>query len=124
MPAAASEQRAALIGEVARRITALGQGRLRVAVDGLTTAGKTSLGHELAAVWLEVDADLALARGIARGAAIEGSLEAAVQLHRDRCQAAELLYISEVGPIAHADVVIDNNDFARPMIVEPGAGHE
>lgn len=232
MPAAASEQRAALIGEVARCITVLGQGRLRVAVDGLTAAGKTSFGHELAAairkrgrptlraslddfknpwrearelgydresgsgyyrnaydftsacelllgpagrdgsgsvvlcahdplsgadqrcivvaapadavlivdsvfafrpeyndywdyrIWLEVNADLALARGIARDTAIEGSLEAAVQLHRDRYQAAELLYISEVGPIAHADVVIDNNDFARPMIVEPGAGRE
>jgi uridine kinase len=34
---------------VAARIAALGPGRLRVAVDGFTGAGKTSFGHELAA---------------------------------------------------------------------------
>lgn len=232
MPAAASEQRTELIGEVAGRITAVGPGRLRVAVDGMTTAGKTSFGHELAAairrrgrptlraslddfknpwrearglgydresgpgyyrnaydftsarelllgpagpdgsgnvvlcardpltgvdwrdavvaapadavlivdsvfafrpeyndhwdyrIWLAVNPDLALARGIARDAAMEGSLEAAAQLHRGRYHVAELLYISEVGPLAQADVVIDNNDFARPRIVERGAGHE
>lgn len=38
-----------MIGEVATRIARLGRGRLRVAVDGLTAAGKTSFGHELAA---------------------------------------------------------------------------
>jgi uridine kinase len=31
------------------QVAALGPGRLRVAVDGLTGAGKTSFGHELAA---------------------------------------------------------------------------
>jgi uridine kinase len=230
MPAVASEQRSALIGEVAGRITALRPGRLRVAIDGMTTAGKTSFGHELAAairnlgrptlraslddfknpwrearelgydresgpgyyrnaydftsarelllgpagpdgsgsvvlcardpltgadwrgtvvtapadavlivdsvfafrpeyndcwdfrIWLEVNPDLALTRGIARDATMEGSLEAAARLHRDRYHAAELLYIREVGPVAQADVVIDNNDFARPRIVETGAG--
>jgi len=38
-----------VIGAVAEWIAALGPGRLRVAVDGLTGAGKTSFGHELAA---------------------------------------------------------------------------
>lgn len=232
MPPAASEQRTVLIGEVARRVTGLGPGRLRVAVDGMTTAGKTSFGHELAAairkrgrptlraslddfknpwrearelgydresgpgyyrnaydftsarelllgpagpdgsgivvlcahdpltgagrrgtvvaapadavlivdsvfafrpeyndywdyrIWLEVSAELALARGIARDAAMEGSIDGAARLHRDRYHEAELLYISEVGPVAKADVVIDNNDFARPRIVERSAGRE
>jgi uridine kinase len=49
MPPPASAQRAALVAAVAARIAALGPGRLRVAVDGLTGAGKTSFGHELAA---------------------------------------------------------------------------
>jgi len=38
-----------VIGVVAQWIAALDPGRLRVAVDGLTGAGKTSFGHELAA---------------------------------------------------------------------------
>jgi uridine kinase len=38
-----------VIGVVADWVAALGPGRLRVAIDGLTGAGKTSFGHELAA---------------------------------------------------------------------------
>ncbi len=37
------------IDDVAGRICRLSPGRLRVAVDGYTAAGKTSFGHELAA---------------------------------------------------------------------------
>jgi uridine kinase len=49
MPRAASAERTAVIGVVAEWIAALDPGRLRAAVDGLTGAGKTSFGHELAA---------------------------------------------------------------------------
>jgi uridine kinase len=49
VPQPASAERTAVIGVVAERIAALDPGRLRVAVDGLTGAGKTSFGHELAA---------------------------------------------------------------------------
>src|SRR5262245_64436646 len=49
MPPRPSPQRAGLLDELARRILVVGRGRLRVAIDGLTAAGKTSLGHELAA---------------------------------------------------------------------------
>lgn len=48
VPLPASPERTALIATVARNVAALGSGRLRVAVDGLTGAGKTSFGHELA----------------------------------------------------------------------------
>lgn len=37
-----------MLGHVVGMIDALGDQRLRIAVDGLTAAGKTSLGHELA----------------------------------------------------------------------------
>lgn len=228
-PVAASAPRSALIRELAWRISALAPGRLRVAIDGMTSAGKTSFGHELAAairergrptlraslddfkkpwrearelgydrvsgpgyyrnaydftsarelllgpagaagsgnvvlcghdpltgadhrgtvvaapgdavlivdsvfafrpeyndcweyrIWLEVAADLALERGIARDAAMEGGIEAAARLHRDRYHVAELLYISEVDPVSKADVVVDNSDFARPRMVGRGA---
>jgi uridine kinase len=49
MPPPASAARTALLAEVASRIAGLSPGRLRVAIDGLTGAGKTSFGHELAA---------------------------------------------------------------------------
>ncbi|MEU7164077.1 uridine kinase [Streptomyces morookaense] len=47
-PPAASAERSMLVEEIAKRILALGQGRLLVGIDGFTAAGKTSFGHELA----------------------------------------------------------------------------
>jgi uridine kinase len=47
-PRTASPERADLLETVAARILAHGAGRLRVAIDGPTAAGKTSFGHELA----------------------------------------------------------------------------
>jgi uridine kinase len=49
MPVPVSAERTAVIGAIADRVAALDPGRLRVAVDGRTCAGKTSFGHELAA---------------------------------------------------------------------------
>lgn len=48
IPVAASENRSAVVNEVASRVLTRGDGRLRVGIDGLTAAGKTSFGHELA----------------------------------------------------------------------------
>lgn len=48
-PRPASAERTALLEDVADQVVRLGPGRLRVAVDGLTASGKTSLGHELGA---------------------------------------------------------------------------
>lgn len=70
-------------------------------------------------IWLDVDPELSLARGIARDTAAEG-LDEATRLHRDRYHAAELIYLAEVGPRSLADVVIDNRDFANPRILERG----
>jgi len=67
-------------------------------------------------IWLEVDAGLALQRGIARDAAREGT-EDARRVHRDRYGGAEAIYLAEVGPLRLADLVIDNRDFARPRII-------
>ncbi len=224
MPPPASAERTALTAVVAGWVAELGPGRLRVAVDGLTGAGKTSFGHELAAalraqgrptlrasiddfkhpwrharehgydrvsgegyyrnaydfraardlllrpagpagsgqvalcafdpltgedhrgvtvtappgavlivdavfafrpeyddcweyrIWLEVDSQTALRRGIARDRAAEGEEEAA-RVHRDRYHVAEAIYVAEVRPQARADVIIDNGDFARPAII-------
>ena len=48
MPPAPGPARARVLAELVATIDALGDHRLRVAIDGLTAAGKTSLGHELA----------------------------------------------------------------------------
>jgi len=48
MPPAASAERAAVLDRIAGRILDLGDRRVRVAIDGNTAAGKTSLSHELA----------------------------------------------------------------------------
>ncbi len=233
MPEPASPARTALIDEVAARICAIGPGRLRIAVDGFTAAGKTSFGHELAAavrrlgrptmrasfddfkkpwrdaiergydrtsgegyyrnapdfqsartlllepagpdgsgrvalcghdpltgvdhrattveappdtvlivdsvfafrpeydefwdlrIWLDIAPELSLARGIERDTEMEGGRSEAERLHRDRYHAAEQLYVAEVDPIARADLVIDNADWAAPMVVHrrgPAAG--
>jgi uridine kinase len=222
-PAPLSAARTALIEQVAERIDGLRPGRLRVAIDGFTAAGKTSFGHELAAalrrrgratlrasfddfknpwrearelgydritgegyyrnaydfrsarelllrpagpggsgqvvlcahdpltgedhrdqvvtappdavlivdsvfalrpeydgfwdyrIWLEVDPQVSLDRGIARDVAMEG-LDEATRVHRDRYHAAERIYLAEAEPRSRADVVIDNGDFAHPYI--------
>jgi len=49
VPPPASPARSALMADVAARVAGLRPERLRVAIDGLTCAGKTSFGHELAA---------------------------------------------------------------------------
>lgn len=224
VPRSASADRKALIGTVAGWIAELSPGRLRVAVDGLTAAGKTSFGHELAGalrdlgrptmraslddfkhpwqharehgydrvsgegyyrnahdfrsardllldpagpggsgrvalcghdpltgqdhrgtritappdavlvvdgvfalrpeydgcweyrIWLDVDPQTAMRRGISRDSAAQGTGEAA-RLHRDRYHSAEMIYLAEVRPEALADVIIDNRDFARPLIL-------
>ncbi|MDA8115865.1 MAG: uridine kinase, partial [Actinomycetota bacterium] len=48
-PPHASPSRSEAIDRLARRILRLSPGRLRVAVDGRTGAGKTMFGHELGA---------------------------------------------------------------------------
>ncbi len=48
MPPEPGPRRARVVDQVVAMIAALGDQRLRVAVDGLTASGKTSFGHELA----------------------------------------------------------------------------
>jgi hypothetical protein len=111
------------VREVADRVCLRSPNRLRVAVDGWTTAGKTSFGHELHddlwdyRIWLDIDAELALARGISRDREREGGEDAAARLHRDRYHAAEEIYLAEVQPQDLADIVIDNRVFENPRIM-------
>ncbi len=75
-------------------------------------------------IWLEVPAELALARGIARDAAAVGGAEPAARLHRDRYHAAELIYLAEVDPMARADLIVDNQNFGQPLLLAGQAGFD
>ena len=218
-----SAERAAVLDHIAGRILAIGPRRVRVAVDGRTAAGKTSLGHELAQrvatagrpamraslddfkrpwkdahqydrvsgegyyrnafdldamrrllldpaapdgsgrvalcsidpltqidhsgtlvdlpvdgvlvvdgvfcfrppldrcwdlrVWVDIDAELSIRRGVARDSEMEGGAEQAEALHRDRYLASETIYLEEVDPISLAEVVVDNTDFEHPRLL-------
>jgi uridine kinase len=68
-------------------------------------------------IWLQLDPELSLRRGIARDAAMEGGAEHAEALHRDRYLTAEAIYVEELGPMSLADIVIDNTDFAAPRLL-------
>lgn len=69
-------------------------------------------------IWVHIDPELSVRRGTVRDAAREGGTEQAEALHRDRYLAAETIYLEEVGPVAIADVVVDNTDFGRPVLVQ------
>jgi uridine kinase len=51
-----------------------------------------------------------------RDAPAEGHHQAE-RLHRDRYHPAELVYVREVDPLARADIVIDNAELAKPVVV-------
>jgi uridine kinase len=67
-------------------------------------------------IWLDVPAEVSLARGVDRDAESEGRSEAE-RIHRDRYHESERIYIAEVDPVSKADVVIDNSDFSAPRLV-------
>jgi uridine kinase len=66
-------------------------------------------------IWLDVSSRMSIERGTVRDEYWAGAESEA--LHRDRYGVAEEVYLAEVHPELHADVVIDNSDFARPRIV-------
>lgn len=68
-------------------------------------------------IWVQLDPELSLRRGIARDSAMEGGAEQAEALHRDRYGAAEAIYVEDVDPMFLADIVIDNSDFAAPRLL-------
>ena len=70
-------------------------------------------------VWVEIDPELSVRRGIQRDAEMVSGADQAETLHRDRYLAGELLYMSEVDPRSFVEVIVDNTDFDRPRLVRP-----
>lgn len=225
MPPAPSLERALVIDRVVELIDSLGDHRLRIAIDGLTASGKTSLGHEIASglsrcgrpvlraslddfkrpwserhrydrlsgegyyrnafdpdamcsllldpsaptadgvlalcsidpltqidhsavksqlppngvlvvdgvfayrpeinsywdlrLWVEIDAELSVHRGVRRDAEMDGGATEAEALHRDRYLVSEQIYIDEVNPQSFVEVIVDNTDFDSPQLIRP-----
>ncbi len=72
-------------------------------------------------VWVDIDAELSVRRGIERDAEMYGGADQAETLHRDRYLASEVLYMSEVDPRSFVDVIVNNTDFDRPRLIRfPG----
>lgn len=66
-------------------------------------------------IWIDIEAELSISRGIDRDAPREGA-EVAEALHRARYGVSEEIYIAEVDPLALADVIVDNSAFDNPRI--------
>ena len=67
-------------------------------------------------IWMEIDPELSVQRGLARNPVSYGAEDAEV-VHRDRWLAGEQLYIAEINPRALADFVIDNRDLDNPVLL-------
>jgi uridine kinase len=67
-------------------------------------------------IWLEVEPNVAIARGVERDLELEG-VDEATRVRRDRYGPAEEIYFAEVHPISKSDLIIDNNDLSRPKIL-------
>jgi uridine kinase len=67
-------------------------------------------------VFVDVPAELALARGASRDADLLGGIEAATDMHAKRYQAAFVHYSDECDPLARADAVVDNSNVGAPTL--------
>lgn len=70
-------------------------------------------------IWLDVDLDDVLRRGIARDASWMGSAEEAGARYRSKYLPGEQRYLREVRPAERAEIVVDNRDPAAPTVIRP-----
>jgi uridine kinase len=84
-------------------------------VDGVFAFRPEINDHWDLRIWLHVDQQTSLERGVERD---RGWADTEVEaVHRDRYHVAERVYVDDVDPVRFADVVIDNSAFDRPRIV-------
>ncbi|MFB6723884.1 uridine kinase [Kribbella sp. NPDC056345] len=67
-------------------------------------------------VYVHVGFDVVLRRGTARDQAWMDSAAAAEERYRTRYIPGERLYVDQVDPASLADLVVDNSDFANPVL--------
>jgi uridine kinase len=69
-----------------------------------------------ATIFLKISEAVSERRGIARDANLLGGVEAALELYAKRYSPAERIYEAAVQPELTADVVVENEDFDRPVL--------
>jgi biotin carboxylase/uridine kinase len=84
-------------------------------VDGVFAFRPEINGYWDFRIWLDVEPETAVRRGMVRDRNWAGS--DAEDVHRNRYVPAHFLYLSEVGPKRFVDVVMDNSDFSEPRLL-------
>jgi uridine kinase len=87
-----------------------------VVVDGTFLQGPALQGAWDVVVWLDTSIPEAERRAVRRDAGLLGGEEAARAAYRDRYHAACRRYLADIGPEASADVVVQNDDVAAPVL--------
>jgi len=97
-----------------------------VVVDGTFLQRPEVVDHWDVRLFVDTGAAVALARGVARDAALLGGRAEAEAAYTQRYHAASTIYLQTVRPAAQATVVVGNDDPAHPTIRFPhrpgGAG--
>lgn len=68
-------------------------------------------------IFLDIDPELSLARGLSRDSASLGGPEAAASLYRERYLPAWAMYADACRPRERADILIDHRDFQAPAVI-------
>jgi uridine kinase len=68
-------------------------------------------------VYVDVDFDEVLRRGVARDQTWMGSAEETARRYRTKYIPGEMRYVAEVRPRERAQIVVDNRDFAAPRLM-------
>lgn len=67
-------------------------------------------------IFLHVDFEIALARAMPRDLANGGSSQAIAERYRQRYIPGQEIYLQTAQPQNHANVIVNNNDFANPLL--------
>ncbi len=82
-----------------------------IITDGAYLFKSTYAEHWDLKIYLKVDFEVAMDRGVARDTELLGDSKNAEMKYRNRYHKASKIYIKEVGPESVADLVFDNTDF-------------
>ena len=91
-----------------------------VLVDGVFLQRPAFRGEWDVVVYVHVSGEATLDRARMRDAELFGSVEETERRYRDRYLPAQKLYRDEADPIAHAHVLIDNEDPTQPVLLRCG----
>jgi len=69
-------------------------------------------------IYLRTDFETAQERGIKRDAELLGGYQSASDKYKNRYHAASRIYNDENTPETQADIIVDNVDYNRPIVIK------